>query len=608
MNVTLKDATYCRLVWGKKIVFKTSVSKKTRQPEWNDIFLFPVDRTEDLVLEVYQKKKIGRDVLIGMALVLGRDRWKAEIPVQERLYEENLEILAQLGKPKDVRGRVRVRFLYSCSPETRPRQDIGQNVFFYDDYISQFKTGDLIVYSGVGMLDTFSKLASATDYSRVGLLVKLPNKWTRRDDLYVLEVCRNIDNFVDAFVEKPKHGVCIFRLFERLHHVHATKVWWAPLAQPAKNTQTLITWMWSTHAQDQSFLSTVLLPKSWSEVLDTFNLTKSLANKAELIDLLSGKLIVLALEQCGIRISLPLDRPILAGEIVRSECFSEPVMLRDVDLATPAAELDLPDQYFYVDGKPPSGYAAGGGPAGELSLPNFGDQELEDGEEASVGAAGVSQMMTQGQTSTQPMFFAPDGTPIMMPPSTQASQPQPQYIMTPNGPVPFMAQMPQFVQAPDGSFVPVAMDGGQSSFYQPSMMGQPMTMGQPIVMGQPMTMGQPLVLGQPMTVGQMGQPMIVGSDMGMIGAPVMPVQYPGAAAPKPLPVVPQQQQSLPSLPQQPQPVLMAQPMQMMTLAPDSMEMSSPPTSGGAPEPQRPIGAVSMAGLAGVMRSNVPQQQ
>lgn len=41
---------------------------------------------------------------------------------------------------------------------------------------------------------------------------------------------RNIDNFLDAFREVPlQHSqLCIFRLFERIHQVHASSVWILP--------------------------------------------------------------------------------------------------------------------------------------------------------------------------------------------------------------------------------------------------------------------------------------------------------------------------------------------------------------------------------------------
>jgi hypothetical protein len=50
---------------------------------------------------------------------------------------------------------------------------------------------DLIAYSGIGALHSMTKLITNSPYSHVGMIFRLPNKWTRRDDLFVLEVARN---------------------------------------------------------------------------------------------------------------------------------------------------------------------------------------------------------------------------------------------------------------------------------------------------------------------------------------------------------------------------------------------------------------------------------
>lgn len=48
-----------------------------------------------------------------------------------------------------------------------------------------------MVFSGIGALHATTKLASNAPYSHVGVVFRLPNKWTRRDDLFVLEIAKN---------------------------------------------------------------------------------------------------------------------------------------------------------------------------------------------------------------------------------------------------------------------------------------------------------------------------------------------------------------------------------------------------------------------------------
>lgn len=63
--------------------------------------------------------------------------------------------------------------------------------FCYKNFLSEMKSGDLIAYSGTGIISTTTKLKNDCEYSHLGLVVKLPNKWTQERELYVLEVGRN---------------------------------------------------------------------------------------------------------------------------------------------------------------------------------------------------------------------------------------------------------------------------------------------------------------------------------------------------------------------------------------------------------------------------------
>jgi hypothetical protein len=60
---------------------------------------------------------------------------------------------------------------------------------------------DLIAYSGIGALHSMTKLATNSPYSHVGMIFRLPNKWTRRDDLFVLEVARNNEGALQIFID-----------------------------------------------------------------------------------------------------------------------------------------------------------------------------------------------------------------------------------------------------------------------------------------------------------------------------------------------------------------------------------------------------------------------
>lgn len=82
---------------------------------------------------------------------------------------------------------------YSTMTESRNTHEQIHNHhdFFYKAIRDNIKTGDLIGYSGTGLVAAVSKLHSYCEISHLGLVVALPNKWTNEEELYVMEVTRN---------------------------------------------------------------------------------------------------------------------------------------------------------------------------------------------------------------------------------------------------------------------------------------------------------------------------------------------------------------------------------------------------------------------------------
>lgn len=94
------------------------------------------------------------------------------------------------------------------------------------------KTGDLIAFDSVGFLHTLIKVTSNSPYSHLGIVVRLPNKYTKKEELYLVELTNNLEGFLDAKKEVASDGVCIFRLFERIHQFNCTRAWYFSLKQP----------------------------------------------------------------------------------------------------------------------------------------------------------------------------------------------------------------------------------------------------------------------------------------------------------------------------------------------------------------------------------------
>ena len=106
------------------------------------------------------------------------------------------------------------------------------------------------MYGGHGLCHSLIKLHCHTVFSSLGMVVLLPNKYSERDELYVLEITRNPDNILDAFSDTVRNGVCLFRLIERFHHFHGDIMSLAPLHVPLTKIQSdkLVDWVWRLHA------------------------------------------------------------------------------------------------------------------------------------------------------------------------------------------------------------------------------------------------------------------------------------------------------------------------------------------------------------------------
>lgn len=154
-------------------------------------------------LEVYNKQSLGSDKLIGQAKVPMpldnpeecHDLW-IDLELPPNMKEKNKELLD--GKL----GNIHLRLLYSNAKETPPAAAVNNQIadfFLTKDIKKRMKTGDILLYSGIGPLDSAMKTMTNTRYSRAALVFRMPNKWTEKEQLFLFEVTRNVGGFPDAF-------------------------------------------------------------------------------------------------------------------------------------------------------------------------------------------------------------------------------------------------------------------------------------------------------------------------------------------------------------------------------------------------------------------------
>lgn len=70
----------------------------------------------------------------------------------------------------------------------------------------QMKTGDLILYAGKSLVSSAITCITGLPFSSLGMVIRLPDKYTKKERLYVIEVSDDSSDIADAYRE-DKQGM-----------------------------------------------------------------------------------------------------------------------------------------------------------------------------------------------------------------------------------------------------------------------------------------------------------------------------------------------------------------------------------------------------------------
>ena len=196
------------------------------------------------------KVKAGKDAVCETQFT----KWSAlpsDTPIEEVLDLKFPVKERTKSSPNDIGsrilGRVIVRFILTKSnggSEVPPLWNSASTVptgsgftecQHYDNNKAirkSVKTGDLIVFQEAGLLGHAVSLRTNTPFARVGIVLKLPDRYTDKVRPFVLELTSNPQKFINVITEEPSVGVVLFRLWERVHSFQGGCVWLLPLLEP----------------------------------------------------------------------------------------------------------------------------------------------------------------------------------------------------------------------------------------------------------------------------------------------------------------------------------------------------------------------------------------
>lgn len=65
--------------------------------------------------------------------------------------------------------------------------------------------------------------------SSLGMIVQIPNKWTKKPETFIVECSRNVGHAMDAFSGDSGPGIKLFRFEERVCEFNGCSIFWCPL-------------------------------------------------------------------------------------------------------------------------------------------------------------------------------------------------------------------------------------------------------------------------------------------------------------------------------------------------------------------------------------------
>eukprot|EP01126_Amoeba_proteus_P058332 TRINITY_DN7517_c0_g1_i1.p1 TRINITY_DN7517_c0_g1~~TRINITY_DN7517_c0_g1_i1.p1 ORF type:complete len:404 (+),score=59.64 TRINITY_DN7517_c0_g1_i1:95-1306(+) len=334
----------CRIVFtgtsDKEIKQKKTNPAVVREGEcsWKELVFLDLDGIDpgmEITLEVIENVNgltMKKTPLIGSARLIKISQLVPEIVVSNK---------AVLVKTKGKKGSknyieretgiLSVVMYLSESVETIGRPPDNQ-FFYYGPFREALKTGDLLLYNEVGLLSTMCKLSCKSIHNRAGLVLKMPNKYTQSEELFVFEVTRNSEGYADAWDEKSHSGLNIFRLWERVHHVPGHDVFWCPLGKPLSfdATSNLIDWIHKVHSAKIDVTSYYQpISKTCVNFLLTFGLDiekeKSVQIREDLREFQSTDILVEALRIGGLRVP---QGQVYVEDLIKLDAYLEPVPFR----------------------------------------------------------------------------------------------------------------------------------------------------------------------------------------------------------------------------------------------------------------------------------------
>lgn len=225
---TGKSDPYVKISSHGKKLGRTATVKQDLNPVWNACFLLPAASLDggDLVLDVFDHDTIGRDDFLGFVTVT------ASVPALSPnvVHKHWLRLVPRTAADVEtVKGEISVAYVWLTRAERLVAPlDVRSDAFCYRS--SQFRVGDLVLFSGCGRISGMLKAYTASEWTHAALVVALPNVATGVPQRFLLEL--TAWSRLAGRRGWRGGGVRLLPVDERVHEAHAYAVAHCPREVP----------------------------------------------------------------------------------------------------------------------------------------------------------------------------------------------------------------------------------------------------------------------------------------------------------------------------------------------------------------------------------------
>jgi hypothetical protein len=232
-QLTRRSDPFCIMKYGD-LRHKTRTIDNTLHPVWS-WSLFAFDHNPfwtEVTIEVWDRDKGRKHDALGEVTIL-LDTAKPQVIDQWLDLQPNYDLVDKHNKGHShPLGKIHVRIYDRIPVPAVQDEPLGKSIFLYEEFPwrQELKTGDCILFSGSETVSGIIKKFMHTPYSHCGLVLRMKDPLTGKDDeVFVAEADWDDGDYL---AQESIYGIAINRFEDRMKTYVGDVIWHCPLIDP----------------------------------------------------------------------------------------------------------------------------------------------------------------------------------------------------------------------------------------------------------------------------------------------------------------------------------------------------------------------------------------